>query len=447
MDKLSIFRLPILWMFLGPPAFRGNAERDAMASVEGQVDIWNIIRIVWWTIWGTVAAYELIRQREWVSRFINQLGILPVWISIWLGMIFISAATSPGFMFTLATATMFFMLLLAATDLGVKMYRGLISPRRLLRYLLFFSVALTALVWIVFQTNPSSSVIVGKTYTGIVRVRGEGIAYTPLLAQVIFLISLYFWLTSSKKWHLLLLGTMLLGLYFLYLGQTRSAYLSFVLALSLFVWHYMALKHNYTTLIPLAAAGIAFIATLIFLYGTSYRVTSRVDSFYRTFVLRDEFAIENEELAEESLMTLNGRTEAAAVVIDAALKNPLGLGYIAGLRTHMAKESVRDKLGTEAFHGAHNSYLEVLAGTGYFGFFGYLALILTVLWRVRKLTDLPSLTLRLLLYIVLIQGLFESSLGFAFRQSPVLFWTTIASLSAIYAYSREHSSQHVKTPA
>lgn len=439
MDKPSIFRLPIFWMFLGPPALRLDTHRAAMASVQGNVDIWNIIRVVWWTVWGAVALYELIRQRAWIAEFMNEMDTLPLWIGLWLGMMFVSTAVSPGMLFTLTTAAMFVMLLLAATDLALKVYRGLIPPKRTLRILLFLSIGLSVLVYCVYLIDPNSSVVVGETFTGITRIRGTGVAYTPLLAQVIFLISLYFWLTSDNKWRPLLLGTMAFGLYFLYIGQTRSAYGSFVIALSLFAWNRLRLRHNYPRLIPLGAAAVAVIAGFTFLYGTSHSVTEKIDSAVNVFVLRDAFAVRNPQHALRSLMTLNGRTKAAAVVLDVAAQHPIGLGYVAGLRAYMANEEVRERLGTDAFHGAHNAYLEVLAGTGFIGFFAYLALIFVVIWRARQLEGLAPLLFRLLFYIVLLQGFFESSLAFAFRQGPVLFWIAAASLLAMHARTRIRS--------
>lgn len=437
-------RIPALWMFLGPPAIRVFTHRDAMASVEGNIDVWNVIRIVWWTVCGCWAAYVLAVRREETGAFFREMGSMPAWILLWLSSLFLSVLVSPGKPFSLASSGMFVMMVLAATDLGARLYTGRVAFRDLIGVLLIFSVALTALVWIVFQIDPTSSVAVGRTYTGVTRIRGRGVGYTPLLGQIIIFSCLYFWEERPRGRTLALGALAFLGLYFIYLGQTRSAYGSFGIGLGVYVWDRFDLAHNYSHLMAVAALGGAIVAGSVFLYGTSHRVTWRMNQYYKTFVLRDQFAIKNEERAMDSFATLNGRTGAAAVLIEAAASHPVGLGYLSGTRTYMAQDRVREQLETDAFHGAHNAYLETLAGSGFGGLAGLLGVIVLTVVRARRLPGKDGIYLRILLYVLLASAFFESKMAFPFRQSSVLLWLLVAAATALWARSRTGGESPVR---
>ena len=164
----------------------------------------------------------------------------------------------------------------------------------------------------------------------------------------------------------------------------------------------------------------------------------RLDKVYDRYVLRDEFAIENEEAAAASLATLNGRTEAQKVLFARAIQKPFGMGYIAGTRSYMA--SVVDQLPSDAFHGAHNAYLEIMSGAGIAAVLGFLLLISSVLIRGWRVRDPASVLCRVGLYIILLEALVESNLAFPFHQTPVYFWIWASCLVGLYVRDRYRSA-------
>lgn len=430
MKKVSVFRLPILWMLLGPPAFRMEV-RDAMASVREDVDIWNLLRIAWWLFWGCVAVVELLRSRNLVLEYLSRIGRLSVWALVWLIALVVSAAVSPSSLFTLANAVMFSMLVLAAADLGVKLYAGAISPRRLLRLVVTCAVLLLTLVGIVYMWQPAMVRGSGEVYTG-VRIRGENIAYTPILAQFALFVGVYFLLTARGIRRLVAATVVSYGFWWLLLAQTRSAYLGVVLGSGLLVWQWGDLGRRPIRLTAAVALIVLALAGAFWSYDMSDRVQWRLDNAYERYVLRDEFAVENPELASESLRSLNGRIEAQAVLLREAVMHPLGMGYIAGTRSYM--DSVMDELPGTAFRGAHNAYLETFAGGGYAAFLGFAAVALITAASLLRCRTPVAVIMGVLLACIFVEGFFENEMVFPFHQSAVLFWTLVASASALSAW-------------
>lgn len=429
MRKLSAYLQPLLWMLLGPPAFRITTSRNALSSVEGDQDIWNIIRIVWWLVWGTVAFISLIRMRPELGRRWSYLGHIPMWICLWLGSIFLSTIFSPSVPYTLANGVMMLMLVFGALDLTMKIALRRIDVDSILKAVLYVSVGMLSLVGILWITNPGMVGGSGWTFSGL-RIRGEGIAYTPITAQAVLFLGLYFAYKGQGKSRLFMLALSMYGLYWINLSQTRSAYITVIVASFVLCWHWLDLKKRTLNIVALASVMMIGICIMLFAYDTVHGVRWRLDNMYDKYVLRDEYAIEDQAAAKESLASLNGRTDAQAVLFDQALKRPLGMGYIAGTRTFMA--SAVEDLPSEAFHGAHNAYLETMSGAGFGALFGLLLLIGATLLRGVRVRDPSSVVVRALFYVVLLEGLVESELAFPFHQSPVYFWIWISCLLGLY---------------
>ena len=234
----------------------------------------------------------------------------------------------------------------------------------------------------------------------------------------------------------------LYGFWWISLAQTRSAYITILFGVVIMCWHWFDLRKKMVHLLTGVAAIVACICIITFAYDTVHGVRWRLDKAYDRYVLRDEFAIENEEAAAASLATLNGRTEAQKVLIAQAVKKPFGMGYIAGTRDYMA--SVVDQLPSDAFHGAHNAYLEIMAGAGFAAVFGFLFLITSVLIRGWQVRDPIAVLCRVGLYTILLEALVESNLAFPFHQTPVYFWIWSSCLVGLYIRSRTVA---VPTPA
>lgn len=416
-------------MLLGPPAFRMISSRNALSSVEGEQDIWNIVRILWWLAWGGIAFLSILKMRPELGRRWKYLGHLPMWIGLWVGSIFLSTVFSPSVPYTLANGVMMLMLVFGALDLTMKIALRRIEVESVLKGVLFLSVGMLSLVGILWNVAPGMVGGSGWTFSGL-RIRGEGIAYTPITAQAVLFLGIYFAYTGKGKSRLVMLALAFYGLYWINLSQTRSAYITVIVASMVLCWHWFDLKKQFLNIIALVSVMMIGICILLFAYDTVHGVRWRLDNMYDKYVLRDEYAIQDQEAAKESLASLNGRTDAQAVLLDQAMKRPLGMGYIAGTRTFMA--SAVEDLPSEAFHGAHNAYLETLAGAGFGALLGLLLLIGATLVRGVRVRDPVSIVVRALFYVVLLEGLVESELAFPFHQSPVYFWIWISCLIGLY---------------
>ena len=463
LPEVSVLRLPILWMFLGPPAIRIASERDGMSSVQGDQDIWNIIRLVWWLGWGAVAVLDLARASPWVRDYVNRLGSLPAWIGLWLMAVILSTTVSPSPMFTLANASMLAVLVVAALDLGVKVYAGRITIGRVLHGLMVWSAVLLVLVGVVYVLSPERVGLSGHTAAG-VRIRGGGIAYTPIMAQILVFVGLCQWQLArgprngdhvfrrgpqilgkapgalrhgprlAKNGAYIPLMFVALGVLWLYLAKTRAAYLGCTIGLAVFGWHVVRPSTRMMSATLTACLAISVACTLGFLYDASFSMRWELDRAYERWILRDEFAIDNPALARASLASLNGRTEVQSVLLREIVTRPLGLGYIAGVRTFLDRQREAGELSV-ALRGAHNTYIETWAGSGYAALVGYLGMILFVIWCATRLRTGGAVTLamRVLLLVVLFEGMFENEMAFPFHQSPVLFWVMAALITAHYA--------------
>ena len=418
-----------MWMLLGPPAFRMDSSRTALSAVEGDQDIWNIIRIVWWFVWGVIALISIIRIRPELGRRWKLLGSIPGWTALWLLSIFISSLFSPSPTYTLANGVMMLMLVLAGLDLAMKIALGRLDIDRALKAVMYISIFMLTLVGILYLTVPGMVGGSGWTFSGH-RIRGEGIAYTPITAQAVLFIGLYFAYSGRGRSRLVMFALSMYGLWWVGLAQTRSAYVTVLVGAVILCWHWLDLRKRMVNILALGALFVVFLCIVTLAYDSVHGVRWRFDNIYDKYVLRDEYAIEDSEAAKASLATLNGRTEAQSILLSRALSRPLGMGYIAGTRTYMA--SVVEDLPSEAFHGAHNTYLEIMSGAGFLALFGFLFLIGGVGVRGLQVRDPSAIIVRVLFYVVLLEGLVESELAFPFHQSPVYFWIWVACLLGMY---------------
>ena len=268
MKKQSPYLQPLIWMVVGPPAFRLTSTRSAMSSVEGDQDIWNIIRLVWWLVWGTIAFISIMRSREALGPRWKFLGSIPLWVTVWIGALYGSTLLSPSLPYSLASATMMLMLVLAGLDLALKVSTNQISVVHLVKGLLFVSAGMLSLVGILYLTVPEMMGGSGWTYSGH-RIRGEGIAYTPIVAQMVIFCSIYLISVSPGRQKLFMALFTMYGFWWISLAQTRSAYVTILLGVTVMCWHWFDLRRKLVHLMTGFALFIAFICIVSFAYDFS----------------------------------------------------------------------------------------------------------------------------------------------------------------------------------
>lgn len=419
---LSVFRLPIVWLFVGPPALRFVTERSAMASMQGSYDFWNILQVGWWLFWGGVAARDLFLARGWFADVRRRTGSFALWTSLWLFALLLSCGVSPAPLFSLANVGMLCVLVVAAADLGVKVYGGWVSPRRLLGLLLAVAVGLLLLIVGIALIAPTAGGI-GVIDPAEMRIRGGSVGYAPLLSLVVVFAGLYFWLTTKGGARLFWAFVVVCGVVFLALGQTRSSYGGFLAGIAVFTWLWARLGTNPVRLMTGGAILLVVGCGSVLAYHGLGDAAAVYDTLGR-LIIREE----------QTISSLTGRTDVIAVLLDAVAQRPLGLGFSAGPRHLLLSDRFVEAMHTDAFGNAHNAYLEVLAGGGYLAFVAWMVVVGLVLYRGHRVRTRRSVIPFLaLLVAVLLEGVTESLLVLPFEQTSVLFWAIAATVLALSA--------------
>ncbi len=411
-------RLPILWLFLGPPVFR-LATRGADASLDGSIDLWNIIRILWWVAFGVIALIDTYRLREYVRLFLRHLRTLPWWVATWLGTLILSASYSPSPLLTLSHAMLMVILVLAAFDMGVKLYAGVLAFDAVMRRLFVMSLTLVAIGSVTYAFMPE---LVGAVPGGstIPRIRGGVVADIALLAQILFFVGYYLASTASKRLAGLYVSVVVVSPVFLLVAQTRAMFGSFAIGLGLLLlgsFTSFGRRHCY------ALIGSTFLMiTLFFTLSLYEEVTQMANgplAMAETFVVRDRASIQG----------LNARAGLTAFLFERLEGRLFGLGYSAGPRLALLT-SPEDLLRHGIHHAfagnAHSIYLEVFAGTGYPGIISFVAVLLLIGWRIFLGAGKRRLILGVLFAILLVTGVTESSGILPFTQSATLLWFVAA---------------------
>lgn len=418
MTRVRATRLPILWLFFGPPVFR-FVERGAEASLDGSVDVWNVVRILWWLAFGFFALVDVHRLRAHLRPFLRGLGSLPTWTAVLLLTLLTSTAYSPSPLFTLANAAMMIVLVVAALDLGLKLHTRAIAFEAVMKRMFGLSVLLLTIATVAYFVAPGL-VGGGNAETGLPRVRGGPVADIALLAQITFFAGYYLANRALRANLVFYAIPLLLSPLFILLAQTRAMYVSFVAASLVFLVRALPAfgRQHRHALLATACLGVAALFGLAVYEGT---VAAAQGPLTRAtaFLVRDP----------ASLQGLNSRGGLTAFLLRRVAEQPWGLGYSAGPRLALlsSPEELRTYGIYEAFAGnAHSMYLEVLAGSGVVGLLAFVALLAWTGWRILRTPGRPNLPVATLFVIVLLGGVTESSGALPFTQSSVLLWILIA---------------------
>ena len=428
---MSAWRLPIIWLFMGPPILRGEG-RDAMASLEGSLDAWNLFRMAWWLGFGLLALMEILRLRAHLPGFFRDSWVMLASAGTLIFTFFLSSLFSPSPIFTIGNAGLMSMVFVAAVDLGLKLRARLVIPHQVLHVCFMVSLVLLGVVAAVVVVP----LVVGGGWAG-QRIRGDTIGGTHMLSLVVFFTGIYLAL-RSRAWFRVLYGSgAALGIVFLLLAQTRTAYVGFAIGSMLFVALWFRRSGLRQRLAMIGIAALTAGAMLGLLLQDEFSPGEPLPERAWAYLIR----------SESSLRSASGRDGIFPILIREAVERPFGLGYAAGPRVvllsqeHEAELWYRYGILPQRIGNAHNAYLEVLAGAGFLGFFAHLVLIVWVthgLWRLRPHVYIPA---KSLLLIVLIEGLTGSSGSLPLNQVSVLFWILVA-----MAASAEGASTGAATP-
>jgi O-antigen ligase len=426
-----VLRLPILWLFLGPPLFRTPGSRGAASSLNASFDVWNIISVGWWLFFGVFAVLEIYRLRAYLPRFLRSLGLLPLLVSAWLLSIFASSLVSPYPMFTLANSVLMTILVVTALDLSLKLACGLFTLARVLHLCLQFSLGLLVLVGLMLLLSPTMVSV--RAPFGL-RVIGGAIADVSTLAVVTLLLSVFFVHRSHGIARIGYLIVALLGSCFILLAQTRTGYVALVIGLFFFMAQWLITSQQDRREVQLGLACLGIAAVLGVAIFANITQQTQVYRSVWDYLIRDP----------QSLGSLSGRDGIATVVVREVSARPLGLGYSAGPRVVLLTSDralaeygvIADRIGN-----AHNMYLEMLGGIGFVGAATWLALSIWSGKRMFGHRGREAIPVRVLFSVILLFGLTSSSPVLPMTQSSALLWILMATSTRLGHSETTTSSQ------
>jgi O-antigen ligase len=395
--------LLFLALMSGPPQFSG--DRDAAASLAGQIDSLVLLRIA---VWACAGLWVLARLYASVLRR----GILPPVNPVQMtGVLLIAALSlslpeSPGVLLTAFTLGQYAVMLsfawLFVHRFGASAY---------LQHL-FIGASVLALMIVAAVFIAPDLVIKGT------RLRGDGITDTGTVAVIglIFCLSNVPALKSRIFWGMTsLFGVLLIS------SQTRVAYGGLLAYLAIGFAYGKGLRVR--TLVPLLAVlSVALLMLDVLSNATGY-------------IIRDRASLE----------TMSDRIPLwqylTAVVMQ---KAPLtGLGYYAASRVWAPEYN--DSLGN-----AHSAFFEILLGGGLISAAVYLGLCALLLWYAVRLLGAAGsrpevIVAAALLVVTLLFGI--TSVAVHVGPSGFTFWSLTALLPALWRqHARKPVSGHQRLP-
>ena len=381
--------LLFLALMSGPPKFR---ERDAVASLAGEIDLVVLIQIAVWTcggLWVLMRLYPTVLKRGAVPG-INRAQVAA---ALLIGGLSLSLRDSPGMLLTAFTLGQF-----AVMVLFVWVFTHRFGASASVRHI-FFGVAILALA-----TGAAVYLAPDLVTDESARVRGDYIADTGIIAVIGMVLCLCdvprlkrpaFWAAIA------LFGALLAA------SRTRSAYAAFLLFLPLgFTYgRRLPVRNLY---LPLAALTLS-----VFLFDALSSTTN--------YLVRER----------ESVETMSDRIPLWQHLTATVMRRApvTGLGYYAASR--VVATEYNPGLGN-----AHSAFFEVLVGGGVVGATLYVFLCATLIsfaFRLLQIAngDPSSVAAVGLLTVAILMGVTTSAavqagpLGFA-------FWSQTAILPALY---------------
>ena len=340
-----------LWLllFLSEFTFR---VRTSEAIKEASLDTWAAYRISLVGIVALALGFRLVlRQTAWVGSLFRGLpGVLSAYALICVA----STAWSVYPAWTLYKSLEYWVdiALIAAivtTVASAEIYKTLFDWTWGLYILLLFSVWAGVLVWPTEALQPSSGVL-GISLTGVVpAVASNGVGEMGAVLAIVALARL---LSSSGSERNRALYSLLLlaGLVTLVLSQTRSAITGFLLGVALL----LLFTGRAALLVSAILAGLVVLA-------------SSAGGLLGEYFLRGQ--------SRELFSSLSGRVGWWVFGWHEFLKNPL-----MGLGAYTARFEVLAKIGESETSTIHNTYMEVIVGTSFWGLVPVLVALFAIWW-------------------------------------------------------------------
>ncbi len=421
-------KFPLLLLLFGPPVLRLDV-RAADASLRTNIDIWILIQIGLFLSLGLLSLHKIISNWTTYKKFLfikrvkNFITILLLFIIFLFGSCFLS----PNFKITFAFSFLFFITLIS----GIQFTFEFISTNEvttvdMLKTIRFVCIFLLAIVTIMLLTYPNF-VSSSQQYYGL-RVLGGRVANVPLISFIILVITCYgFIFYDSFDPKPKSIFYLFISLLFIYLAKTRAFYFTSIFFL-IWIGYYAVYKQHKISNVLVVSLMFWFFA----IFGVYMLFNS--NQFF-SFIVRGD-------ISEQDINSLSsGRLVIFNWVTTRIQSSPLGIGYIAGFKKEFLNLGYLNGLPTFRIGNAHNSFFEILIGTGWGGLFFYCLLLSSVLILAIKTLAQKTINsylydsdIRFLLFLFLtliITSLVSSDFVIPTYSSFGIFWNILFLLFAL----------------
>ena len=401
---------------MGPPVWRLDDDRNALASLKGEMDLWIIIQTLVYFLAGLLSIIGLLEHKKQLIRN-NKIRIFMV-VCVGLSLsLYLSSLISPSFIMTFTYSSFYLIgitcslyLILESENLNVLILDYFSLLRNICFTLLIF-VAIGYIIDIQFVGFESSSF-------GL-RILGGRVASSGISALILYSISLYFMLIGYKNIFRSIIF-MIVGLIFIYLSKTRSIYLmTIVITYSIFLINLV----NKNSRVPVKLKPIIFFIfpNFLLIYLFIFIDSESLINFITRYNL-------------ETFKSFGGRIFIAEWIIGELFANPWGLGYVAGFRGSFLFQGQIHDVIAQRIGTAHNSYLEILIGAGWHALFLYLIVLGIAIKNFIKVLRIKCISNDvkdsnilgfILLTLVIIFCLIDSKFVLPTRNEFGIFWYII----------------------
>ena len=419
----SLIFQPIMLLIIGPPVWRLVDSRDALASLEGETDIWIIVQVLVYALAGLLSFAGLI---EYKKQLINNKK-LSIFFFVCLGLCFslyLSCFNSPSPVLTFTYSSFYLIGIFSSIYFILKcnfcnnIILDYFCLLRSICFMLLIFVAISSLINIQFVGYESD--IFG------LRILGGRVASSGISALLLYTISLYF-LTIGYKSSFRSIIFIIFGLIFIYFSKTRSIYfLTIAITYSIFI----VSLFNKSSRIPFLLKPVFyFILPTLIISNLLFFIDAQSVIY---FLIRYNL---------DSFKNFGGRLSISKWTIDRLLVDPWGLGYVAGFRNIFLFQGQINDVITQRIGTTHNSYLEIMIGAGWHALFFYLLILGTSIKNFIKVLRMKYIDDDiknsnqlgfLLLGLILTLALIDSKFVLPTRNEFGYFWYTIGLSFIIY---------------
>jgi O-antigen ligase len=362
-----LLRYPIFLLAFGPPIFRSNKALAGFDTSQAHADIWSVIQVGWIFALalraiirlGTSDSIRIPKEVRNVLRLGGFIGILYL----------ISIGYSPGRAVSAEFTLLYFLTLICVTEFVVDVYSD--PPNWIQCLLLLRSISFIAILIILAALAIDPTLVMSVVPEQGIRLLGGPVGNTALLGSMMAIISAYTFLHSLESRTRATIF-FLIGLAATLITQWRGGEIALFLSLGILVVQWARLKKRSAQIF------VAGLMAFILLAG-GVVIAVGGEKIWKVFNRGQDVA---------DVASASGRTEMWTYAFSYCVRNPWGMGYVAGFRYYFTR-SFNLAYSADVTHlgNCHNAFVQVLADAGWVALLLYLMMnagIVSLGWRFAK---------------------------------------------------------------